>query len=887
MADATATLLDAGALVPIKTKIKDPSHVDEISARRYSHVALGDRPVVRLTADNLSQGDDLEMEFLGFESPQVEGPLAYRRRQALGFPGWALIHDPKHARYALELVKEFKKAARRSKAKPGHGYDAFVDIAKRLGKSVAHFLPSFWEQVGREFIQLGNNTYASRAFGKAREAEKVHALEVDEKLRQEAFLEFALAGCLSNKALIEYGKELQKSLPGKEAWQVFRELCVRRTLGGMPPWTSLAKDLKPLITDAKLNVDEEMKQLLTELLESPAMNRASMGFWKACSKHLIELSQENDHVAGLLLNLLPETSRWDRSDIWKWLELLDEWKLLPNAWNPKVSEEAGPRGGVAAWFSKYAAVDDEPPQRLYDILTEAAGQIKKEKKPVNLTVESWGSHSINIDLLDLALSQKVPVNDPPDDAEMSLKDWATPNEDAQDRPRDPVFVHQHKSYGKILEKAVPDAAGQAEFEAAAKGKKALAAARKNWLMGLIDELGSGGLPAAEVALNHLENKTTRETYREYPEAYKKLESIDLAPVLGRTLAGGVIDEFGWPIAEEVADRLSKNGKQSVTVYGRFPYLMITDGLNVVVVDHEKIVLEHELVVPKKSKVEDIFFYDGQLCVYFETSSYLSKFYWSGNPKKTKEHYHYARERVGGAMIEMPDGGSYNGRKIVHAGDMDGPDSPDEFAFDGEHFWKLCWTDEGQVSREIDPKTGKEGRKSRPSFFEDFLKTDTELLDPCCELLHLGDAVKDSPLGSKDGKVGWRARRSKAGKVECEGIDGRKWSKKDSLSGLTATAMVDQPGSSAKLPITGEYGWNWGWSTNNAVWDPVGDYEVARWEEEAGPFNAGQIASMPPMFWHAFNVRDEKTSKKLRSTSQAQAKKTAGGGSRGHRAVGRD
>jgi hypothetical protein len=141
MADATNLLLDAGALVPIKAKVKDARHVDEISARRYRHAGLGDRPVVRLSADNLAQGDDLEREFLGFDPPQVQGPLAYRRRQALGFPGWALIHDPDHARYVLELVKEFKKAARKAKAKPGHGYDAFVDIAKRLGKSVAHFLP--------------------------------------------------------------------------------------------------------------------------------------------------------------------------------------------------------------------------------------------------------------------------------------------------------------------------------------------------------------------------------------------------------------------------------------------------------------------------------------------------------------------------------------------------------------------------------------------------------------------------------------------------------------------------------------------------------------------------------------------------------------------------
>lgn len=872
MADTTKSLLDAGALVPIKTKIKEVDHVDEISARRYRHPAMGDQPVVRLTADKLAQGDDLEMEFLGFESPEVEGPLAYRRRQALGFPGWALIHDPDHARYALELVKEFKKAARKSKSKPGHGYDAFVDIAKRLGKSVAHFLPSFWEQVGREFIQIGNNTYASRAFSKAREAEKVHALKVDEKLRQDAFLEFALAGCLTNKALVEYGKELQKTLSGKEAWQFFRELCVRRTLGGMPPWTSLPKDFKPLITAAKLDLNEEMKSFLAEILESPAMNRASMGFWKSCSGYYKELAAENDRVAGTLLNLMPETSRWDRSDVWKWIETLDDWNILPNAWEKDSSDPAGPQGGIAAWYSRYSTIEDEPPQRLYDILIAAAPRIKKDKKPIKLAVERWGSHTLNVDLLDLALELKVPLADPPKEVTMSLTDWATPNDDAKERPRDPVYVHAHKRYGKLLEEAVPNAAGQAEFEAVAKGKKALAAARKNWVLGLVDRLASGGLPGASSALDELENKTSRATYREFPEAFKKLKTVNLAPVLGRTLSGGIFDEYGWPIAEEVADRLSKQGKQEVKVFGRFPYLMMTDGLNVVVVDPKKIVLEHELKIPKKAKLEDLLFYDGQLCVFFETDRYDSKFYWTSNPKKTKECWHYGRDDVAGAAIDLPDGGTFNGHSTVHAGDTEKVNSPTKFAFDGEHFWTLDYRDAGYAFREIDPQSAKEGRWSMPSFFEDYLSNGAELLEGACELLQLGDVVENSPLGSKAGQIGWRTRKTKSGVVESQGIDGRSWKVKDNLNDLTPTGLLDQPGTSELLPVTGNFGWSWGWSESIRLWDPTGTYEVAQYQEELGDYNRGQVAGLPPLFWHALSVREEKTSKKLRSISDAQAKK---------------
>lgn len=272
-------LLAAGGMVPVKARVKDATGIDPVSARRYAHPALTG-PVVRISADNVAPGEDLTMEFLGFSSPKVTGPIALRRRQAVGFPEWALINDPKHAKFALELVKDFRREVRRARSRPGHAWDHFTDIATRLGKSLAHFLPSFWEQIGREYIAHGNATYASRSFGKAREAERVHGLEVDEQIRRDSFLEFALAGCVSAKAFTEYGSELQTSHEPAEAWQFMRDLSVRRTLGGMPPWTNMCRDLAKLVKSAGLDVDIEIQSVLAEIADSPAIVRASMGFWK-------------------------------------------------------------------------------------------------------------------------------------------------------------------------------------------------------------------------------------------------------------------------------------------------------------------------------------------------------------------------------------------------------------------------------------------------------------------------------------------------------------------------------------------------------------------------------------------------------------------------------
>ena len=171
--------------------------MDCLSARRYQHAALGDRPVVRLVPDNLAEAADLTQEFYGFQRPARVHPVGQQARQGLGFPDWALIHDPDRAAFALEVVKEFRVQAKIARSRPGAAKDGMVAIGERLGRSVPHFLPSFYEECGRTFLALENANMATQFFNKAREAEKVHALQVDENLRRDTFLEFALAGAVA------------------------------------------------------------------------------------------------------------------------------------------------------------------------------------------------------------------------------------------------------------------------------------------------------------------------------------------------------------------------------------------------------------------------------------------------------------------------------------------------------------------------------------------------------------------------------------------------------------------------------------------------------------------------------------------------------------------
>jgi len=118
-------LLRAGALLPVDEPPAAHEPSDTFSARTYTHPALGDRPVVRLVPDAIAPAEDLALEFLGLRLTGATRPLARGRRQALGFPGWALVNDPANGRYALAIVKDIERLARLARAKPGNARDGF------------------------------------------------------------------------------------------------------------------------------------------------------------------------------------------------------------------------------------------------------------------------------------------------------------------------------------------------------------------------------------------------------------------------------------------------------------------------------------------------------------------------------------------------------------------------------------------------------------------------------------------------------------------------------------------------------------------------------------------------------------------------------------------
>ncbi|MET0132702.1 MAG: hypothetical protein ABW215_03825, partial [Kibdelosporangium sp.] len=375
---------------------------DVITARRYRHPALGDRPTVRLVPRMLGPAEDLSAEFLGFAAPERIEDVGTGRREALGFPAWALVNDPANAHHALNLVKDIERLARAAKAKPGAAKDGFGRLAEMLGRSAPHFLPSFYEQAGRIFIDTGSATTAATMFGKARESEAVHSLEIVPEHQKQVFLEFAFAGALTAKALTDHAKALGKLRTPEAAFDEFTTLCVERIRGGLPPYTGMPEDIRKLAKAAGRDLPATDQDLLRAVIGTPAISKAGHGFWKAYQKSLTALGKADPEVRAQLLGFVPD----DKQAHGMWIEI-----LKGSGAATALTEPAGDAGAPAAWLSRFAASRAGHWRRAdrleigLEFVAAMAGRLRADDVPVDLPL------NVDMDLLDLCMAEQVPLVD--------------------------------------------------------------------------------------------------------------------------------------------------------------------------------------------------------------------------------------------------------------------------------------------------------------------------------------------------------------------------------------------------------------------------------------------------------------------------------------------
>ncbi len=823
-----AETLAAGGLVPAGAKA---ANADTVGARAYRHPVLPGRVVVRLTAEALAEGDDLEMGVLGFGKAEVRGAVGKERKRPLGFPGWALVHDPKHARHALAVVKELKKWQRRAKSKPRAAKDGIDAIAAKLGKTVPQLLPSFYEEAGRAFIAHGSPTVAASCFGKAREAESVHALEVDEQHRADGFLEFALAGAVTTTALAQYAKELSEHHEPATAYAHFRALCVGRTLGGMPPWAGMPKELRRLATAAKLDPDAEEMKLVEEIIESPSLAKAPGEVWRAYAGPIAALAARSASVRAALLELFPTGQDLD------------------DAWLDLVAFETPPRAGWAAWFDKLTKHltrrwrVKEIPESAFAVLARLAPALIADGKPIRGAGRWW----VELDLVERALELGVPV-EPAEDARFDLASWARGA-----HPRDPVRTAAHPGFGPVLAAATGAAIGGEPFDGASAGTIGFAAAKRAWLAALVERVVRGGLVDVAEALPTLATKVKPAVFAALPDLHARLAAAEIAPALARSLRIGIFDELGWPALEHAAAEL---GDDSHAVYGGLDAAIVATKTRAIAVDATGRLAVHDLVIPAKQELVALRFIDGQFLV-MRKHDYRCEGYWSASPHapfvdiQTSPHWIQA---IALRSAALADGGWMECDRVIRAGDRILPALSPLGAFDGTTGWFREHVDGAHRLRELSIR-GERGRLSWPAFLEG----GEGALDVGASYV-LATGLASSPLGVANGVAGIR-RRARDGQHEVTRIDGAVW-----RGPADVIELLDLPGDAMPRPIVADA------RTRVAtICDPTGAIRGSIVGAHRRAYTRGSVAALPVALWHAMVPRDPAGSARLRAITEADAR----------------
>ncbi|MER7964780.1 hypothetical protein [Streptomyces ardesiacus] len=930
-ADATASasaLLEAGALLPPGMSAREDA--DTLTVRTYTHAALGERSVVRLVPGTLGEAEDLALDFLGLVRDAETPEVGQVRREALGFPAWALVNDPANGHHALALVKDVERLARQAKSRPGTAKEGFEKLGERLGRAVPHFLPTFYEQAARIFLQFDNTTYAAAFFGKARDAERVHALAVDEQRQRAVFLEFAFAGALTVKALKQHVKDLAARLDATEAWAQFRQLAVERCAAGMPPYASLPQDARVLIKAAGLPRADAECDLVADLVASPAAVRAPASFWTAYRATLRVLAERRPAVRKRLLEIMPAgLDHGTKSDDF-WLELLAECgadRLLTGE-DAQDSEDSGPGRGrtggedgeaaagsgtavgaaqdvdAADWLSRWAAhrkrgaaVCDSSPATLA-LVARMAPRLRADGRTVDLFTGRRHA-GVDIALLDLCAAQGVPLAVPAPDVEvhLGLDRWVR---DTRPGRRDLAAVAADPRLRPLLLRAVGSAgherhSGQVLDHLA--GHPVLGGVLREWLDGAVGALsGAVGLPGAREALHRLAPYRSVAP-RVNPEAVARAAGYEAAPLLGRTLRAGILDELGWPALEEAlrlldAETRARTGKgngsgpgthgdrdTSLMVNEAWPCLILNRGHKVVVVGPDGIVLDHELRLPPgldRWQRPQFRYTDGELLVVWWQDG-KQRGYWSTRPAEiltlTGERisHWWRNDDAVAPSLPLPGGGRATGGGTLHAGDTVLPASRPVIG-DGTSYWRQGRQGRRHVWLEYDPATGAHSRASLPAFLRAGISDDAVLLQDRCEVLPLQPGLEHSPFGTDGAVLGRWVRAVEEGgeTLTTAGTpDGRTVTLRTSRPGedVTPLGALRLPGGAA--PVVART------RRRIALFAPddgsdTGVLGRVTPVERGGEFAAGTALVPPVSFWHALRPRDERASAVLRAFTDEEA-----------------
>lgn len=886
--------------------------VDTVTARTYRHPALDERVVVSLVPATLGPAEDLTMEFLGFALSCTPIDVGTGRRQALGFPAWAVVNDPANGHHALALVKDVERLARMARIHPGLAKDEFAELAARLAMSVPHFLPTFFEQAGRAFLEADNKLTAATMFDRAREAERFHGLAIDEDRQRDVFLEFAFAGALAAKSLIRHAKDLTSRANPSEAYELFMRLCTERVAGGLPPYAAMAEDLRRLAKAAGLDGDNEDERVLRGLLDSPSLPHAPMGFWKAYARPMIRLARADTGVQARLLDMFPDPRLPGIESMW--FDLLAVTGAVAGLVELDTSRPgvARPRDGASGWLERAVQWRARFPHssrrgyhgprrsiRLLQLVARMAPQLRAESQPLDLWVKS--SSAADLDLLDLCESLDLEIAVPDEVRAMSPHWWL---EDTAPGRRDLAALLMAswarellmrgigqvfpRRYGVELTETVSLGDWARRQLESADGRKLLAF----WLRCLAEDAESAALPGLEQVFEQLEPASLDVVMAVEPEAALRIASVDIGRALARTLRMGLLDELGWPALEDVIAQFPAEygtsttkparGGKAIKVVHSWPGLIVVCEGRATVVGAQGVLLHHDMrqeaLLPSRTGFgASLFWCDGQLLVSWQPTSGDCG-YWSGTPSEVFDIVDGLTDvygRITSQTLPLPGGGRTGGGRRIMPGDRTFSELR-PVACDGTSWWRR----EGQDWREYDPQTGSPGRQSLPTFFEGALAGGRgTLIDDLCFLAPAPPELAGSPLGTAAGMLGWRVASLPDGSKVGESVDGavvrisreqvrrvrHEHDRVEPAYDAAPAGALQLPGGGPRVGVLK--------TRYDAVW--LWDGKVAGSQfsdsDQVHRYARGTSIVAPVAWWHVLQPRDVKGSAALRAVTDDQGR----------------
>lgn len=298
----------------------------ELVAVSFSIPEAIERTVVKLIPKPLVEAENLALGTLGISQVSDGQPVGYVRQRAVGFPAWPVMTDPDNAQHALNLVADVEWARRQAKSRADAVKKRSDELVATLQATAPHFLPTFLEEIARIFDETGHESLARQYFGRAREIERMHGLDIDTQRHSAVFQEFAERGIVGARELSAEAKDARARMEPAAAYEYFFGLLLTRAKQGGGTYANVFRDIAQMAKNAGIEKAQAESEFVSEYILTRSFKRTPE---KVLSKFIPVLKKAIELRPGVREKLLTEfPDEWRLSGYMEALRKSGLWEEL-------------------------------------------------------------------------------------------------------------------------------------------------------------------------------------------------------------------------------------------------------------------------------------------------------------------------------------------------------------------------------------------------------------------------------------------------------------------------------------------------------------------------------------------------------------------------------